>query len=102
MHQDRVVVVVTREPEDGKRREGAVVKILERGTIQIVGTYQNNRDYGFVLSDNPRFSKDIFISRKDSIGVRGRRQGGCSEITDYGSKKPEARKERSSEDAGKL
>ena len=85
MHQDRVVVVVTREPEEGKRREGAVVKILERGTTQIVGTYQNNRDYGFVLSDNPRFSKDIFIPKKDSKGVR---EGDkvVVQITDYGTK----------------
>ena len=85
MHQDRVVVVVTREPEDGKRREGAVVKILERGTIQIVGTYQNNRDYGFVLSDNPRFSKDIFIPKKDSKGVRDGDKV-VVQITDYGTK----------------
>ena len=85
MHQDRVVVVVTREPEDGKRREGAVVKILERGTTQIVGTYQNNRDYGFVLSDNPRFSKDIFIPKKDSKGVRDGDKV-VVQITDYGTK----------------
>ena len=85
MHQDRVVVGVTREPEDGKRREGAVVKILERGTIQIVGTYQNNRDYGFVLSDNPRFSKDIFIPKKDSKGVRDGDKV-VVQITDYGTK----------------
>ncbi|WP_420360626.1 ribonuclease R [Blautia glucerasea] len=85
MHQDRVVVVVTKEPEDGKRREGAVVKILERGTIQIVGTYQNNRDYGFVLSDNPRFSKDIFIPKKDSKGVRDGDKV-VVQITDYGTK----------------
>ena len=85
MHQDRVVVVVTREPEEGKRREGAVVKILERGTTQIVGTYQNNRDYGFVLSDNPRFSKDIFIPKKDSKGVRDGDKV-VVQITDYGTK----------------
>ena len=85
MHQDRVVVVVTREPEDGKRREGAVVKILERGTTQIVGTYQSNRDYGFVLSDNPRFSKDIFIPKKDSKGVRDGDKV-VVQITDYGTK----------------
>lgn len=85
MHQDRVAVVVTKEPEDGKRREGAVVKILERGTTQIVGTYQNNRDYGFVLSDNPRFSKDIFIPKKDSKGVRDGDKV-VVQITDYGTK----------------
>ena len=28
---------------------------------QIVGTYENSRDFGFVVSDNPKFSRDVFI-----------------------------------------
>ncbi len=37
---------------------------------QIVGTYENSRDFGFVISDNPKFSKDVFIPRKDSQGIK--------------------------------
>ena len=31
MHQDKVRVIITKEPQEGKRREGIVVKVLERG-----------------------------------------------------------------------
>ena len=37
---------------------------------QIVGTYENSRDFGFVVSDNPKFSRDVFIPRKDSQGIK--------------------------------
>ena len=57
--------------KEGKRPEGVVLKVLERGMPSIVGTYQSSRDYGFVISDNPKFSKDIFIPRKNSMGVKG-------------------------------
>ena len=40
MHQDKVRVIITKEPQEGKRREGIVVKVLERGMTQIVGTYE--------------------------------------------------------------
>ena len=70
MHQDKVRVIITKEPQEGKRREGIVVKVLERGMTQIVGTYENSRDFGFVVSDNPKFSRDVFIPRKDSQGIK--------------------------------
>ena len=92
MHQDKVRVVITKEPKDGKRREGIVVKVLERGMTEIVGTYENSRDFGFVISDNPKFSKDVFIPRKDSMGIKDGDKV-VVEITSYGSKnkKPEGR-----------
>ena len=64
MHQDKVQILVRNGHKEGKRQEGVVLKVLERGMPSIVGTYQSSRDYGFVISDNPKFSKDIFISRK--------------------------------------
>lgn len=95
MHQDRVRVrVKDHQAESGKRREGTVVRVLERGMPKIVGTYQCNRDYGFVISDNPKFSKDVFISKKDSKGVKNGDKVVVS-ITDYGSrnKNPEGKVE---------
>ena len=92
MHQDKVRVIITKEPQEGKRREGIVVKILERGMTEIVGTYENSRDFGFVISDNPKFSKDVFIPRKDSNGIKDGDKV-VVEITNYGSKNrnPEGR-----------
>ena len=85
MHQDKVRVIITKEPQEGKRREGIVVKVLERGMTQIVGTYENSRDFGFVVSDNPKFSRDVFIPRKDSQGIKDGDKV-VVEITSYGSK----------------
>ena len=92
VHQDRVRVKLTGEAKAGKRREGAVVRVLERGMPEVVGTYQSNRDYGFVISDNPKFSRDVFIPRKDAKGVRDGDKV-VVVITDYGSKNknPEGR-----------
>ena len=58
MHQDKVQILVRNGHKEGKRQEGVVLKVLERGMPSIVGTYQSSRDYGFVISDNPKFSKD--------------------------------------------
>ncbi|MDO4339000.1 MAG: ribonuclease R [Eubacteriales bacterium] len=92
MHQDRVRIVIKDGGKDGKRREGIVTKVLERGMTEIVGTFQSNRDYGFVVSDNPKFSRDIFIPRKESKGVRNGDKV-IAAVTDYGSKNksPEGR-----------
>lgn len=85
LHQDKVRIVIKDGKKEGKRKEGIVVKVLERGMPQIVGTYQCNRDYGFVICDNPKFSKDIFISKKNSKGVKNGDKV-IAEITEYGSK----------------
>ncbi len=85
MHQDKVRVIITREQKEGKRREGTVIKVLERGMPEIVGTYERSRDFGFVVSDNPKFSKDVFIPRKDSQGIKNGDKV-VVEITSYGSK----------------
>lgn len=92
LHQDKVRIIVEGKQKEGKRKEGIVVKVLERGMPQIVGTYQCNRDFGFVICDNPKFSKDVFISKKDSNGVKNGDKV-IAEITDYGSgnKSPEGK-----------
>ena len=43
-----------------------MLKVLERGMKEIVGTYQLNRDFGFVICDNPKVSRDIFIPMKEA------------------------------------
>lgn len=92
MHQDTVRIVIKKGQKEGKRREGVVIKVLERGMKEIVGTYQLNRDFGFVICDNPKFSKDIFIPMKESKGVKNGDKV-VAEVTDYGSKNknPEGR-----------
>ena len=92
MHQDKVRIIIRDDKKEGKSQEGVVVKVLERGMPEIVGTYQLNRDFGFVISDNPKFSKDIFIPRKEAAGIKNGDKV-IAVITDYGSgnKNPEGK-----------
>ena len=92
MHQDKVRIIIRDDKKEGKRQEGVVVKVLERGMPEIVGTYQLNRDFGFVISDNPKFSKDIFIPRKEAAGIKNGDKV-IAVLTDYGSgnKNPEGK-----------
>lgn len=90
-HQDMVQIVLTPD-NGGKRKEGVVTKIITRGTNEVVATFQKNKNFGFAITDNQRFTKDIFIPIEKSKGaVTGHKV--VVEITDYGSKtkKPEGR-----------
>lgn len=90
MHKDKVLYRINRKEEYGKRAEGEIVKILKRGNIKIVGTFEQCKGFGFVLPDNKRVTKDIFISKENSMGaVTGYKV--VAEITVYGdeTKNPE-------------
>ncbi len=90
MDKDRVQISVENGPARGKRQEGTVVKILERANGTVIGYYQKNKGFGFVLPDNQRLSQDIFIPQgKDMGAVTGHKV--VVKITDFGGekKKPE-------------
>ncbi len=65
MHKDKVLCKVTLEKNAGKKREGEVVKVLEKGKKKIVGTFEKSKSFGFVIPDDKKFFKDIFISKKN-------------------------------------
>jgi ribonuclease R len=64
MHNDKVMVRINTGSVEGRRREGEIVRILERATNEIVGTFENRKTYGLVVPDDPRVGYDIFIARK--------------------------------------
>lgn len=89
---DTVQVLVKKEGGEGKRREGQVLNILERGNSIIVGTYTRSRNFGFVTPDNQKFTKDIYVAKAESKGaVTGHKV--VVEIVDFGDeqRKPEGR-----------
>lgn len=91
MHMDTVQLTIAPKTS-GKRKEGSVVKILERGMNHVVCTYEASRNFGFAVPDNPKFGKDIFIPIERSKGaVAGHKV--VVEITNYGGKdkKPEGK-----------
>ncbi len=65
MHGDRVIVRISRDasPHDRVkgRREGRVIRILERAHDTIVGTLQRSRNFYYVVPDDPRFVHDIYV-----------------------------------------
>ncbi len=84
-HGDKVLVAIKSE-NTGKRREGEVVRIIEHGVTEIVGLYQNNKTFGFVIPDNQKFMSDIFIPIERSKGaVTGHKV--VVKLTSYGDEK---------------
>ena len=69
MNGDRVLVQITREDHNGKKREGEVTEVLERGNKKIIGVYEDSRNFGFVVPEDSRLNQDIFISKKDRNGA---------------------------------
>src|SRR5205814_956446 len=43
------------------RREGRVIRILERAHDTIVGTLQHSRNFYYVVPDDPRFVHDVYV-----------------------------------------
>ena len=90
-HNDQVEVVIKSSPQ-GKRKEGKITKILSHGTTTLVGYFQKNKSFGFVIPDNQRFVQDVFVPLERSKGaVTGHKV--VVELTKYGdnNKKPEGK-----------
>ena len=64
MHGDRVVARISPDTPHDRikgRREGRVIRILERAHDTIVGTLQRSRNFYYVVPDDPRFVHDIYV-----------------------------------------
>lgn len=91
LHNDKVLVSIKGE-QTGKRREGEILRIIERSNTTVVGTFEKSKNYGFVVPDNTKFGKDIFIQKEHTKGaVNGHKV--VVKITNFGDKlkNPEGR-----------
>jgi ribonuclease R len=73
MHGDRVVARISRDPPYGRikgRREGRVIRILERAHDTIVGTLQRSRNFYYVVPDDPRFVHDVYVRPAAAVSDR--------------------------------
>lgn len=91
MHGDKVSIMISNEKK-GKRKEGTVLQILERGMKEVVGTFEKGKSFGFVVPDNQKFGSDIFIP-KDNINGAVTGHKVVVSITNYGDDdhKPEGK-----------
>jgi len=70
MQNDIVLGRVTgRGGPNGTKLEGEVVRVVKRANTQIVGTFENHETYGFVIPDDKRIQKDVFIPRERFMGA---------------------------------
>ena len=92
MHGDRVVARVSPDVPSGRikgRREGRVIRILERAHDTIVGTLQRSRNFYYVVPDDPRFVHDVYVrpvapvsDRKVSQDLQDRRSDTAATVGD--------------------
>ena len=91
-YHDKVKVVVTLPQKGDRRAEGKIIEIVDHEVKTLVGTYQKNKNFGFVVPDNQKISCDIFVSKEHEQGaVTGSKV--VVKLTDYGThtKNPEGR-----------
>jgi len=70
MNGDSVVVRLLPLSEASRSREGVIHQVLKRAAVEIVGTFEKSKRFGFVVPDDRRFNDDIFVMKKDFNGAR--------------------------------
>ena len=65
LNGDHVLIEIIDEENKIKSAEGKVVRILKHEKDTFVGTFQYNKNFGFVIPDDKNFGTDIFISKKN-------------------------------------
>ena len=69
--------------------EAKIIKIISHKKDTIVGTYQNSKNFGFVVPDDASFGTDIFISKKNKNKAKNN-QKVLVKITKYPEKNKNA------------
>ncbi|HZJ99901.1 MAG TPA: ribonuclease R [Tissierellaceae bacterium] len=87
MHGDRVVANITNKSIGDRRDEGEIIRILNRENQFIVGTFEESKNFGFLIPDDQKIAYDIFIP-KSAFGEAKNRQKVVLEVTSW----PEARR----------
>lgn len=69
MNGDKVVVKVFKEIKEGKRSEGEVIRILDRVNKTVIGSFEDSKNFGFVVPDEKRIYQDIYIPKGNTMGA---------------------------------
>lgn len=70
MNGDIVLAKVLKEQNNGKKCEGEITRIVERSNKTIIGTYDDSKNFGFVVADDKRIAQDIFIPKAERNGAK--------------------------------
>lgn len=70
MNGDLVFAKVTGSSDLGRKKEGTIIKIIKHANEKIVGTFESNEGFGFVVPDDKKLSMDIYVARADFNGAK--------------------------------
>lgn len=83
LNGDTVQAAVFESDSGGRLYTGRIIKILERANETVVGTFFKEKGYGFVIAEDKRLGRDIFIEKADTMGaVSGHKV--AVQLTDFG------------------
>ena len=85
LNGDRVLIEITEEQNKVKRAEGKIKKIIKHEKETVVGTFQESRNFGFVVPDDKAFGTDIIISKGKFLNAKNN-QKVVVKITKYPQK----------------
>ena len=82
LNGDYVLIKILELEDNKKSKEGKIIKILRHDKNKVVGTFQKNKNFGFVVPDDKNFGSDIFIS-KNNMGKARNNHKVVVEIVKY-------------------
>ncbi|MDF2699466.1 MAG: ribonuclease [Haloplasmataceae bacterium] len=68
MNKDVVLLTISKR-KSGNNLEGEIIKVIERGMTSTIGVYQEDKNVGYVTSDDNRFTSKIIINKNNSKGA---------------------------------
>ena len=70
MHNDKVRVRIITSRDSRHKREGVVTEVIERANETVVGTYDRQHSFGFVIPDDERLGTDIYVDLHNTLDAR--------------------------------
>jgi len=67
---DTVQISIIKQKELNRRAEAKVTKVLKREKVTVIGVFQKNKDFGFVVPDDKKFGTDIYVPKKYTKGAK--------------------------------
>ncbi|NMC27807.1 MAG: RNB domain-containing ribonuclease, partial [Syntrophomonadaceae bacterium] len=70
MHEDRVMVRISRRGGRDQRPEGEVIRALARASQELVGTFEKRRNMAQVIPDDPRQIYPVYVKPDPKMKLR--------------------------------
>ena len=74
LNGDKVTAAITISKKGDKKREGKIIRIIERANEFVVGTYVDGKNFGFVVPDDKRITSDIYIPKSKNSDAKNKQK----------------------------